>query len=120
MIFGLDIDPTTIFKEDRIRTELCNASDNNALIHTVNTFGTKFSLIIDDASHNENDQILALDTLLPYLTDDGIMIVEDVVYYANISDHLNTKGIVHNIVRFEPNPPYLNNNLIIVDKSWTI
>ncbi len=39
--------------------------------------GVKFDIIIDDASHEVNDQLKLVNMLRPYLSDDGFYVIED-------------------------------------------
>jgi hypothetical protein len=77
-IHAIDIDKTVLFEDDRIKTYYADQSSAFSLLNAVTAIGTTLDFIIDDGSHILDHQILTLRTLLPYLTVDGIYIVEDV------------------------------------------
>lgn len=76
-IIGADINPNAVrFQRDRVSIEIIDQSNVNDL----NVLGTKhgpFDIILDDGSHMWEHQITTLRTMFPFLTDDGIYVVED-------------------------------------------
>ncbi len=80
MIYGADIKPETIFEDDRIRAYLCDASKKEDLERLVEYTGSDIDILIDDASHELQDQILTCQTLMPLLKKDVVYIIEDVVF----------------------------------------
>ena len=77
-IYGADIDPTLVFKEDRIETFLCDQSKRQSLEELIKKTGSDIDIFVDDGSHNIMDQILTCVTLMPLLKKDVIYIIEDV------------------------------------------
>lgn len=84
-IFGLDIDRSVLFEDERISCFFADQTNEASLIESVTEIRKKmndkdylFDLIIDDGSHTRKDQILSLVTLKQFLKPDGIYIVEDV------------------------------------------
>ena len=78
-IVGLDIDPATFIKEDRIdcyEFDQLNLEKSKKIMETINY---SFDLIIDDGWHQPEAQIKTLVACLPYLSSNGIYIVEDIV-----------------------------------------
>lgn len=63
---------------DRISFFQGDQSDKNFLKYVGKTAGP-FDFIIEDGSHNYNDQVISFETLFPYLTSDGVYFVEDVI-----------------------------------------
>lgn len=54
-IFGVDINPIKVINEDRIKTFIFNAGDENLLSNFNKIYGP-FDIVIDDASHFTNHQ----------------------------------------------------------------
>lgn len=75
-ITGLDID-TKCLKEagERIYVAMADQNSPEQLRHAVG--GQHFDIIIDDGSHERHHQVVSMQTLLPYLMEDGFYIVED-------------------------------------------
>lgn len=82
-IFGLDIDKSVLFNEDRIRCYFTDQSNPKILNKTVddikNEWGIEhFDFIIDDGSHIKEHMLCSLFTLDKFLKRDGIYIIEDI------------------------------------------
>jgi len=58
---------------------------------------TEFDIIIDDASHNLNDQIFSVKKFYPMLKEDGLLIIED-VQQKNYIEEFKKIGIPFQIV----------------------
>lgn len=78
LIIGLDNNYDCLFMEDRIMCILADQGDRKSLLAAMEYAGGKFDLIIDDGSHELHHQILTMNTLAPFLEDDGIYVVEDI------------------------------------------
>ena len=78
MIYGADNDQNWIFKETRIEVINCDQSSKKDLMKLTKITGTDFDIVIDDASHKPEDQVLTCLTLMPLLKKDVIYIIEDV------------------------------------------
>ena len=116
-IFGLDIDPAALFNEGGIQTRLCDAGDAGQLTQTAVELGGNFDLIVDDGSHRPNDQIVAVNALLPFLTPTGIYVIEDVSSPGELSARIPFPHQVHAFdsplaKRFAD-----DDNLIVIDKA---
>lgn len=78
-IFGLDIDKDVLFKENRIECYYADQSNPTSLLQTMNEIGEKeIDLILDDGSHKLEHMIISFNTLSPFLSKDGIYIIEDI------------------------------------------
>lgn len=73
MIFGIDIDPKTLFQEDRIITV-----HGNAALPTELTDLAPYDIIIDDGSHEPDEQIAAAKNFLRLLHPGGVYVIEDI------------------------------------------
>lgn len=79
-IVGFDCEPRTMFSTDRIVTFLADQGSPESLAVAMGHVGPDkplFDLIIDDGSHETQHQIISMQTLLPFLADDGVYVVED-------------------------------------------
>lgn len=88
LVIGLDIEEKPpvegclIFKRDAVDTDT---------VQMLTTFVKNFDVIIDDASHNTNDQIMAFEMWWPYVNEGGRYIIEDI--HASFFDHYNPNKI---------------------------
>ena len=85
-IYGLDIDNSTLFQEERIKCFYTDQSKETELEKSINEIqkdnqNQKFDLIIDDGSHYEDHMILTFFYLHKYLNTNGIYIIEDIKFH---------------------------------------
>jgi len=78
LIVGLDNNVHCLFVDERIYCGQADQGDKQSLLAAMEFVGGKFDLIIDDGSHELAHQILTMNTLAPFLEDDGIYVVEDI------------------------------------------
>jgi hypothetical protein len=76
-IYGMDVDPSTLFSEGRIKTIIANQGVPSQYAAFVEYAGP-FDLIVDDGSHIVSDQRVTAEILLPHLAPGGLYIIEDV------------------------------------------
>lgn len=76
-VVGLDSNGEVMINEGRIRSFVADQNDPASLLAAMEKVGGKCDLIVDDGSHVTSHQIVSMLTLLPFLTDDGVYIVED-------------------------------------------
>lgn len=81
-VFGADIVPG-----DMTDTFWLDQGNPAQLAMLANKLGP-FDLVIDDGSHDPHHQVLGALTLLPYLTEDGLYIIEDVNNFEEIAEGL--------------------------------
>jgi tetratricopeptide (TPR) repeat protein len=79
-IHGIDIDPKWMIQADRISSYLGDQRSPESL-RTIAAHGASFDLIVDDAIHDPDVQLVALRALLPFLKPDGLYVIEDVCPY---------------------------------------
>lgn len=110
-IIGVDIrDGYEYLHTDRISTAVVNQSAKGELILFSELYSS-FDIIVDDGSHQSNDQILTLETLFPYLKPNGFYCVEDVLcdyderwnkgrssieYFKTLISNVNMSGNIPN------------------------
>ena len=77
-IIGIDVDLTNI-KFGKDNPNIQYKEMDCTIATTPDTLGTQFDLIIDDASHDPQDQKTTLDIFAPYLKQGGLYIIEDIM-----------------------------------------
>ncbi len=75
-ITGIDIFDKTQLKEERIHIYTGDQSDTEFL-KSVSDIEGPFDIIIDDGSHMQSHIITSFSTLFPFLTTNGIYVIED-------------------------------------------
>lgn len=91
-IYGADIRPEAVFKDDRITTFLCDEKKNEDLVELIKNTGSDIDLVVDDASHHVNDQIFLAKNILHLLNKNVTYIIEDVSHSKHIRSALNDIG----------------------------
>jgi hypothetical protein len=83
-IFGADIDTGILFQEDRIRTFYCDQGSPVAIRHLWDQepLTEPFDIIIDDAYHVFDYNVVFFENSWHKLAHRGIYIVEDIMYYT--------------------------------------
>ena len=88
-VYGLDIDPKTMFEDKRIKTFFCDATSEEALEKVIEEIGTDIDLVIDDGNHHIESQVKTCRILKSLLKRDVIYIIEDVAYSKILSEELS-------------------------------
>lgn len=96
-IFGLDLDSSLYVNQGRIKSFYCNQADANSLNEVRGKVGGDFDLIVDDGSHNPQDQVLSAKILVSLLAPTGLYVIEDV---------MRPDLVVHEVPVFEEGVPY--------------
>lgn len=89
-IYGTDILPEALFKDERIETFLCDQSNGEDLKRLLKKTGTDIDLVIDDGSHIKEHQIFTCLYLMPLLKKDVVYVIEDVMYPEIVASALDT------------------------------
>ena len=77
-VYGIDIDPQCKKLESgRKKIRIGDQSDDQFLQEVVTDAGGYFDIIIDDGSHRPLHQLGSFNYLFPYLSEDGIYVIED-------------------------------------------
>lgn len=76
-IYGMDINPETLFTEDRIQTFQGDQASAAAICKVADHCGP-FDLIVEDGSHKPDHQVMNAELLMPYLSRGGLYIIEDI------------------------------------------
>lgn len=77
-IYGLDNHPELLFETDRIKSVFAEQNDEETLKKAIEEIGNEFDLIVDDGSHEIEDQLLSFKTFFPIIKVGGIYAIEDV------------------------------------------
>jgi hypothetical protein len=82
-IYGLDIDKSVLFKEDRIKCYYVDQSKESSLKETTDQIFQEnninsFDIIIDDGSHKLEHMLCSLKVMSEFLVKGGIYIIEDI------------------------------------------
>ena len=93
MIYGADILPEVLFKEDRIETFLCDERDPKSVADLIGKIGSDIDLFVDDGSHDVQAQINLCKYAMPLLKRDVIYIIEDVHQNRRIGRGLAKIGL---------------------------
>jgi 23S rRNA U2552 (ribose-2'-O)-methylase RlmE/FtsJ len=104
-IYGVDIEPSCrIYERDGIKVFIGDQGDREFWKKVCRDI-PKLDIVIDDASHAPNDQIVSLEMLLPHLQPGGIYCCEDIhgsfdyfaSYIHGLARKLNHCKVVSNI-----------------------
>ena len=111
-IYGLDNHKELLFEADRIKCFFAEQNEEASLLKTIDDIGKDFDLIVDDGSHEVEDQILSFKTFFPIIKNGGIYVIED-VFDENL-DKVKTELKDFDYQIFPSNLP--NYNLVIINK----
>ena len=78
MIYGAEIEPTRVFKEDRIEVIRCDQTSPDDLRDLLDVTGEDIDLVVDDGSHKPVDQVFTFSLIAPFLKTKFIYVIEDV------------------------------------------
>jgi predicted O-methyltransferase YrrM len=94
-IYGIDIDPDTVFVEPRINTMIADQNNMESLGNVNVTWRHKYDVIIDDGWHQPEASVFTMLAFVPQLREGGIYVLEDIdqrkyhMFYKNIMDIIN-------------------------------
>jgi predicted O-methyltransferase YrrM len=85
------------FNNERITLKNINVTDAESIIRAFNELDIMYDIIIDDTTHQFEDQIRVIENTYQYLKPGGILIIEDVFKSYNENDYINRLSpILHN------------------------
>lgn len=94
-IFGFENDLNYIdvarnnCNSDRIKFLQLNVKDKNSMIDAFQEAKVQFDLIIDDTTHQFEDQIKIINAVYPFIKPGGMLIIEDIFKRYNEQDYIN-------------------------------
>ncbi len=77
-IYGADIDPRILFREERIDTFVVDQTDLTSLARLGDSVGTDFDLIIDDGLHAPHANLAVLLFAMNRVRPGGFIVIEDI------------------------------------------
>lgn len=75
-IYGVDVNPETIFAEDRIEV-FCGDQDDPTFLSDVLSRTGPLSIVVDDGSHKGRHHVTSFEMLWPHLENGGWYAIED-------------------------------------------
>ena len=118
-IFGADIDPNTIFAEDRIKTFQVDQFDSKSIKEMWKKVKVKdFDLIIDDGCHQFDGTINFFLNSIKFLGPNGFYIIEDIFYKdkQKFIKFFEDKKFNYFFVELSSRNNLRDNNLFIIKK----
>lgn len=113
-IFGMDIQPGAMVNEGRIQSGLFDQRRERDLLSAAEWIGEGIDLVIDDGDHNPLSQLLGAETLMPYLKNGGLYIIEDVDRPYLVSEKL---PFPHTVVQTHAAAGKRRGSLILICKE---
>jgi 23S rRNA U2552 (ribose-2'-O)-methylase RlmE/FtsJ len=77
-IYGIDIDPDTVFEEDRIKTMIADQNSLDSLSKVNSLWKQKYDVIIDDGWHQPQASVYTMIAFISELKPKGIYVLEDI------------------------------------------
>jgi hypothetical protein len=123
-IIGLDIDPDTLFHEDRILTFCVDQTSTlsiNNFLNLPSITSLSFDFIVDDGLHTFEAGTTLFECLISRLSPGGLYVIEDVdkclidryvAYFRDLKDHIVSVASI-----FRPGIDLHDNSLILIRKS---
>lgn len=116
-IYGLDIREDTLVNEGRIRSFLCDQSNERQLSAVAAWIGDGLDLVIDDGSHVLDHQLLTARIFLPMLSEAGVYVVEDVLPESVELAFASREGFTRSIVELNV-PEVVDDRLVVIERSF--
>lgn len=94
-LYGFDYDINLInsylknFNTEQTVLREINVSDKNNIIETFEGLRQQFDLIIEDTTHEFEDQIRVIESVYPYLKPGGMLIIEDIFKSYSEKDYID-------------------------------
>jgi hypothetical protein len=83
-VYGADIDPDTMFTDERIETFICDQTKKRDLRKLIEKTGSDIDLFIDDGLHAKETQIFMAQVLMPLLKKEVIYVIEDIGFPKHV------------------------------------
>jgi SAM-dependent methyltransferase len=100
VVFGIDVDPRTRDFADDCQVRIGDQSNAAFLASVVDEMGG-LDIVVDDGSHDSDDQVASFKALFPRLSPDGVYLCEDLraSYRKDYVDGRLGRGAFINLVR---------------------
>ena len=119
IIFGADIDPNTLFEEDRIKTFKVDQFDSKSIKEMWKKVKIRdFDLIIDDGCHQFDGTINFFLNSINFLGSNGFYIIEDIFYKdkERFIKFFEKKKFNYFFVELSSRNNLKDNNLLVIKK----
>ncbi len=77
------------FNNDRITLSNIDVTNKNSIIKAFSELNELYDIIVEDTTHNFEDQIRVIENVYKYLKPGGILIIEDIFKSYNENDYIN-------------------------------
>jgi len=101
-IYGFEFNEKLIDKfkkncnNDRITLAKIDVKNANSIIHAFSTLDVMYDIIIEDTTHQFEDQIRVIEQVHPYLKPGGILVIEDIFKSTDVTEYQNAlQPILH-------------------------
>lgn len=94
-LYGFDSDVNLInffkntYNNDRVNLSHLNVYDQSSIVQAFYEAGMQYDLIIDDTTHQFEDQLRVIENVHPYLKPGGMLIIEDIYKSYSEIDYIN-------------------------------
>jgi 8-demethyl-8-alpha-L-rhamnosyltetracenomycin-C 2'-O-methyltransferase len=115
IIFGADVDPKTMFSEERIKTLQVNQLDKEGLGEALLKLEVReIDILIDDGHHSTEAHLNTIEAFTPFLSDGGSIFIEDVSadHVGPLVQIAKEKGLWFSLVQLRRRGLTLSNNQI--------
>lgn len=118
-IFGIDEDSTKLINEGRIKSFFGDQNNKESIQSLTVILGNSFDLIVDDASHILEHQLMSAEVLLPLLAIGGFYVIEDVASTHSEKLFKGIRNIVptHSIFQVETRDDGGDSRLLVIKKE---
>jgi len=89
LIVGVDVNPKWLINLDRINSFWADETKLETMIGPLRSVNALYDLMVDDAIHDPKEQLLMLETMLPFLARNGTYAMEDVCPWKLPNDDLH-------------------------------
>jgi predicted O-methyltransferase YrrM len=106
-IYGFEYNYTLInnfkrnYNNERISLSFIDVTNKNSITNAFSSINHKYDIIIEDTTHQFEDQIRVIENVYQYLKPGGVLIIEDIFKSYNESDYINRLSpILHNFQHY--------------------
>jgi predicted O-methyltransferase YrrM len=77
------------YNNDRITLDIIDVTSKDSIANTFASINTQYDIIIEDTTHQFEDQIRVIENVYQYLKPGGILIIEDIFKSYNENDYMD-------------------------------
>ncbi len=104
-IYGFDYNPYLIndfkrkFNNDRITLSSIDVTSKNSIVKVFSELNILYDIIIEDTTHNFEDQIRVIENTYKYLKPGGVLIIEDI--FKSYNENAYIRKLTHILEQFQ-------------------